>query len=124
MAVRMTDKQRRGKEALEAAQRAGLSLSDYAQRHGLVVRELYDAIAGLRARGVLPRSPRAHQRASRFLPVRVVSAAAVPEAPRSTPRGGMVCRLVHAGGWVIECGEWPAAAWLSAVLAGRRDAAT
>jgi len=36
---------------------------------------------------------------------------------------GMVCRLVCAQGWAIECGEWPPPSWLSAVLPGRRDAA-
>ena len=38
-------------------------------------------------------------------------------------RSGMVCRLVCAQGWAIECGEWPPPSWLSAVLPGRRDAA-
>jgi hypothetical protein len=122
MTVRMTDKQRRGMEALEAAQGAGLSLSEYAKVHGLVVRELYDGIAALRKRGVLPKSARGPKRVSRFVPVQVVSSA-VAMPSRSPIRGGMVCRLIHANGLVIECGEWPPAAWLAAVLQGSRDAA-
>jgi hypothetical protein len=110
-------------EALEAAQGAGLSLSEYAKVHGLVVRELYDGIAALRKRGVLPKSPRAHKRVSRFVPVQVVSSP-VTMPSRVPPRSGMVCRLVHANGLVIECGEWPPAAWLAAVLQGSRDAAS
>jgi len=39
-------------------------------------------------------------------------------------RSGMVCRLVHAAGFVIECGEWPPAAWLLSLASGQRDAAT
>jgi hypothetical protein len=73
MRSRMTEKQGRGIEALEAAQQAGLSLSAYAKAHGLVVRELYDGIAALRRRGVLAKAPRAPRRASRFVPVQVVS---------------------------------------------------
>lgn len=127
MAVKMTEKQRRAVEAVAAAERAGLSLQDYAQARGLAVRELYDAIAGLRRRGVLPRSSRARVRkrhSSGFLPVRVVAAAPMPAASPGSPRGGLVCRLVHASGFVLECGEWPPAPWLVAVASGWRDAAS
>jgi hypothetical protein len=40
-----------------------------------------------------------------------------------TPRTGMICRVLHASGLVIECGEWPPAGWLLSLSAGRRDAA-
>jgi hypothetical protein len=121
----LTEKQRRGLEALEAARRAGKTLSEYAKAHGLVVRELYDAVAGLRKRGVVPTTDRPRKRKSRFMAVQVLSAIArSPSVTRAPPQSGMVCRLVHVGGLVIECGEWPPPAWLSAVLAERRDAAS
>ena len=121
----LTDKQRRGMEALEAARRAGMTLSDYAKTQGLKVRELYDAVAGLRQRGVLPATERARKRKSGFMAVQVVSSTPPPaEVARSGPPVGMVCRLVHVGGFVIECGEWPPPAWLRAVLVERRDAAS
>ena len=51
----MTQKQRVAVEAMEAAQRAGVPLSDYAKAKGLELRPVYDAIAALRRRGALPR---------------------------------------------------------------------
>ena len=116
MTETLTEKQRVAVEALEGAQRAGVPLSDYAKVKGLELRPVYDAIATLRRRGVLPRSDRPRKRKSKFVAVRVRSS---PIAVRS----GMVCRLVCAQGWAIECGEWPPPSWLSAVLLGRRDAA-
>ena len=125
MATReMTAKQRVAVEAQAAARGAGVSLVEYAHRHGLVVRELYDAIAALRRRGALPRPassrPRRARSAERFLPVRVVNP---PTIAMSTARGGAVCRLVHASGMALECAQWPPVEWLNAVWGVRRDAA-
>jgi hypothetical protein len=123
MSETMTEKQRVAVEALEAARRAGVPLSDYAKAKGLELRPVYDAIAALRRRGALPGSDRPRKRKSRFVAVRVTSSpAAVREIARA-PRSGSVCRLVFAQGWAIECGEWPAPSWVAAVLAGREDAA-
>ena|SRR5579863_4064705 len=119
----LTQKQREAVEALEDARRAGVPLSDYAKAKGLELRPVYDAIATLRRRGVLPRSDRPRKRKSRFVAVRVRnSPTAVTEIERAS-RSGLVCRLVCAQGWAIECGEWPPPSWVSAVLAGRGDAA-
>jgi hypothetical protein len=119
----LTQKQREAVEALEGARRAGVPLSNYAKAKGLELRPVYDAIATLRRRGVLPRSDRPHKRKSRFVAVRVRSSpAAMTEIERAS-RSGLVCRLVCAQGWAIECGEWPAPSWVSAVVAGRGDAA-
>jgi hypothetical protein len=119
----LTEKQRVAVDAVEGARRAGVPLSDYAKAKGLELRPVYDAIATLRRRGVLPRSDRARKRKSRFVAVRVRSSSVpVPTVERAV-RGGLVCRLVCAQGWTIECGEWPPPSWLSAVLPGRPDAA-
>ena len=123
MSEAMTEKQRVAVEALEGAHRAGVPLSDYAKAKGLELRPVYDAIAALRRRGALPGSDRPRKRKSRFVAVRVRnSPAPVTELARA-PRSGLVCRLVCAHGWAIECGEWPAPSWVSAVLSGRGDAA-
>ena len=123
MTETLTEKQRVAVEALEGARRAGVPLSDYAKAKGLELRPVYDAIATLRRRGVLPGSDRPRKRKSKFVAVRVRSSpAAESEIARAT-RSGMVCRLVCAQGWAIECGEWPAPSWVSAVLSGRGDAA-
>ena len=108
---------------MEGARRAGVPLSDYAKAKGLATRPVYDAIAALRRRGALPGTDRPRKRKSKFVAVRVTSSpVAVAEGGRAS-RTGLVCRLVCAPGWVIECGEWPPPSWLSAVLPGRRDAA-
>ncbi len=122
--AKLTEKQRRAMEALEAARKAGMSLSDYAKAEGLAIRELYDAIAALRRRGVLPATDRPRPRKRPFLAVQVVNAAKrVPVMAQPAPRSGMVCRLVQAGGLVIECGEWPPAGWVAALIRDCRDAA-
>jgi len=83
-------------------------LSDYAKAKGLELRPVYDAIAALRRRGALPGTDRPRKRKSKFVAVRVTSSpVAVAEVARAS-RTGLVCRLVCAPGWAIECGEWPA----------------
>jgi len=112
----LTDKQRAALEALQAARAAGQGLCAYARAHGLNARQLHDAVAQLRRRGVLPLAGRVAQDASAFVAVRVV------DTP-PTPRTGMVCRVLHPSGLVVECGEWPPAGWLLSLTAGRPDAA-
>jgi hypothetical protein len=119
----MTAKQRVAVEAQAAAREAGMSLSDYARVNGLVLRQLYDALAALRRREALPGAAvRSRQRRSRdaFLPVHVVErpALAIPT------RGATVCRLVHASGIALECGAWRPVEWLRAVWGARSDAAS
>jgi hypothetical protein len=115
----LTQKQREAVEALEGARRAGVSLSDYAKAKGLELRPVYDAIAALRRRGALPPADRPRKRKSRFVAVRVTSS----PAPTAAVGSGLVCRLLRSDGCAIECGEWPEAKWVAAVLAGRKDAA-
>jgi hypothetical protein len=72
-----------------------------------------------RAFGPLPRrKTRKPRKTGAFVPVRVVGAA-------PTPKGTLVtCRLVHPGGWVLECDGLPPATWIAAVLAGEAHAAS
>jgi len=123
MTETLTEKQRVAVETLEGARRAGVPLSDYAKAKGLATRPVYDAIAALRRRGALPGTDRPRKRKSKFVAVRVMSSSAPVTEVAPAGRSGLVCRLVCAQGWAIECGEWPAPSWVSAVLAGRRDAA-
>jgi transposase-like protein len=122
----LSDKQRIALEALQAARAAGQGLCAYARTHGLNERQLHDAVAQLRRRGVLPPVERAGRPPSAFVAVRVVDSA--PAAMRvtapPTPRTGMVCRVLHPSGLAIECGEWPPTGWLLSLTAGRRDAAS
>jgi hypothetical protein len=116
----MTEKQRVAVEAQEGARREGVSLVAYAQAKGLVIRELYDSLACLRRKGLLPKLAR--KTATRFVSVRVQPG---PDAtPTVRPAGGVLCRILHRGGYLIECTQWPPPAWISAVMAGSADAAT
>ena len=116
----MTEKQRLAMEALQGARREGKALSEYAKAHGLSIWELYNALSCLRRKGVLPRSDRSTKAGGRFVAVRVVPERPIPAPPSS----GMICRLVHRGGYVIECAQWPPPSWLAALSRESSDAAT
>jgi hypothetical protein len=121
MASGLTDKQRIAMAALQAARASGMGLSAYARGHGLNGRQVHDSISALRRRGALPPTERPRSRKAAFVAVRVVNP--TRPSPTMSLRVGMVCRLIHAGGLVIECGEWPPATWLLSLASGQRDAA-
>ncbi len=123
MTETLTEKQRVAMEALEGARRAAVPLSDYAKAKGLELRPVYDAIAALRRRGALPGTDRPRKRKSKFVAVQLRNSPIPIAEVGPAERRGIVCRLVCAPGWAIECGEWPPPSWVSAVLAGRGDAA-
>jgi predicted trehalose synthase len=122
-AAEMTDKQRRALEAMEAARQQGCSLTEYAKTQGLAVRELYDALAALRRKGVLPKP--AGRSKSKFVSVRVAPASA-SMMPTSRPLAvsSVLCRIVHATGYAIECMQWPPPSWVAALSSGSTDAAS
>ncbi|MEJ0036710.1 MAG: hypothetical protein WDO68_11575 [Gammaproteobacteria bacterium] len=119
-ATEMTEKQRRAVEAMEGARNEGISLNDYAKARGLAIRELYDAIGGLRRKGLLAQAAKRTRR-SKFVAVRIAPEQGMPEA--STTMSSPVCRVVQPGR-VIECLQWPPPSWLAAVSPGSADAAS
>jgi hypothetical protein len=102
-----TEKQRQAIEAMEGARGEGLALSNYAAAHGLNVRELYDAIACLRRKGLLPK-PMKKQK-SKFVAVRLVAPSEPAQAVPSRSTGGVLCRIVCQRGPIIECTQGPTA---------------
>jgi hypothetical protein len=125
MTETLTEKQRVAMEALEGAQRAGMPLSDYAKSNGLELRPVYDAIAALRRRGALPKPERTRKRRAKgdFVAIRVSDTAAVAREIAHVGRDELVCRLVGADGWTIECRQWPRPQWVATLLSGEKDAA-
>lgn len=115
----LTAWQRQSVECLEASRREGVALSAYVRGRGLNERAVYDAIARLRRRGVLPR-PRAAT--SAFLALQVVEPEAAPVVA-STPTTGLLC-TVRCWGLQIDCAQWPPAAWLASLTSGLADAAS
>jgi hypothetical protein len=124
MEKELTELQRKAMAALQAARAAGVGLSAYGRANGLNVRQLHDAVTGLRKRGLIPATKRAQRRSGAFVAVKVVDLPSRGPDVARAPRVGMVCRLVHVAGLVIECGEWPPAAWLQSLVWGHRDAAS
>jgi hypothetical protein len=119
MTVKLTDRQRQALEHVERAGNAGMKLSQYLRTQGIGLRPIYDALAATRRKGVVASASTAFvaRRAdSPFVEVRMAS-------PPTLPRSAVVCRVLIGGVAVIECGEWPPAAWLSSVLGCRADAA-
>jgi hypothetical protein len=114
----LTDKQRQVLAHVERARSQGTPLSEYAKAQGVSARVIYDGMAALRRKGVLPGSRPSSK--SGFVAVRVASG--VVPVMHTAPRGTMLCRVVL-GKTVIECAEWPPPAWVVA-LTGRVDAAT
>ena len=96
-----------------------MRLSDYARVHGVGIRAIYDSMAALRKKGML--APPATRDKSAFVAVRVTPA--MQGAPVATiASAGLVCRL-RIGMAVIECAQWPPAAWVATLAAGPADAA-
>lgn len=64
----LTEMQAQAIECLEGARSAGVALSEHVRSRGLNLRGIYDAIAQLRRRGIVPPAPRREKR--RVAPVR------------------------------------------------------
>jgi hypothetical protein len=120
----LTEREQQALEHMRKAQELGTTLKEYASRFGLDVQKLYQLRKPLVRKGALgpvhspAKEPHSANKASAFLPVRIVSSA---PAASSTP---VACRLLHPSGWVVECGGFPPASWMAAVLAGGTHAAT
>jgi len=119
----LTEREQQALEHMRKAQELGITLKEYASRFGLDVQQLYQLRRPLVRKGAFApsrsqaREPRRADKASAFLPVRIVPSGA---ALGGTP---VTCRLVHPSGWVLECGGFPPASWMAAVLAGGAHAA-
>jgi hypothetical protein len=119
----LTEREQQALEHMRKAQELGLTLKEYAARNGLDVQMLYQLRKPLVRKGALGPVRQASQevptaqKASAFLPVRVLPAAPGPSGT------AMACRLVHPSGWVLECDGLPPPTWVIAVLGGGGHAA-
>jgi hypothetical protein len=114
----LTEREQQALEHMRKAQEMGATLKEYASRFGLDVQQLYQLRKPLVRKGALgpawgkAKEPSRADKAGAFLPVRIVSSVS---AAGGTP---VACRLVHPSGWVFECGGFPPASWMAAILAG------
>ena len=93
---------------------------------GLNPFSLYSMRRQMRRKGILPparqtvtgagaKERRGSSAPARFVAVRVVE----PTVPAAVAPAGLVCRLRHPSGWMIECGSWPESNWISALVGMR-----
>jgi hypothetical protein len=118
----LTAQEQQALDQMRQAQEQGSTLKELAATLGLEVRHLYEIRRRLVRKGAFGPLPRGKTRKPRktgaFVPVRVV-----PAAP-TTKDTSVTCRLVHPGGWVLECDGLPPATWIAAVLSGEAHAAS
>ena len=119
----LTEREQQALEHMRKAQELGMTLKAYASKFGVDVQQLSQLRKPLVRKGALgptrspAQEPRTTDKASAFLPVRIVSSGS---APGSTE---VACRLVHPSGWVLECGGLPPASWMAAIVGGGAHAA-
>lgn len=105
-------------ERVQEAASEGMSLRDYYRAHGLSVTMLYKVRRRLVQKGLLPplrQSAGTSEVAGKLVQVRLADA--MEEAEVAVP--GLVCRVHHPSGWLIECGEWPDPRWLAGLMGER-----
>ena len=122
---KLTARERGYLEHVRRAKERGLSVAKYCAELGIKPRALYSTRRDMVRKGLLarvrpPKPDRSDSRktpSSKFASVRV----AAPILPTADD-GGVLCRVRHPKGCVLELGQWPAAAWMREVLEGRDDA--
>lgn len=118
----LTEREQQALQQMREAQEHGSTLKAYAAKIGRDVGQLYDLRRRLVRKGAfgpLPhRKSRKSEKASAFVPVRVLPGTTAPINTATT------CRLLHPSGWVLECDGLPPAAWIAVVLSGGAHAAS
>jgi hypothetical protein len=110
----LTPSEQRWLRHLRRAEKQGVTLVDYARSAGVKVGSLYEARHTIARKGVQMRgafSENSPRTSAEFITVQV-EPSPVPAA--GEPR----CRLRHPSGWVLECTDWPTAAWVAQILGG------
>lgn len=104
----LSERERALLEHLRQAREQGKSFSQYCREQDLSINQWYWVKRELMRKGVIAgRGKATTQKRAGFVPVRMVPSASA-----------VACRLSHPSGWVIECGSFPQAQWLTALLSG------
>jgi hypothetical protein len=112
--VELSEKERACLEHLRQAREQGKSFSQYCREQDLSHNQWYWVKRELVRKGVIAGKGKENGNAkgqgakpAGFVPVRL-----------SPPAAAVVCRVSHPSGWVMECGSFPQAQWLAALLSG------
>ncbi len=122
----LTAGERRYLEHVRQARSQGVGLSQYCRSVGLNPFSLYSMRRQMRRKGLLPpaqqtdraaggKEPHGNAVPGHFVAVRVVE----PAVPAAAAATGLVCRLRHPSGWMIECGSWLESRSVSALVGVR-----
>lgn len=109
----LTAGERRYLEHVRQARSQGKGLSQYCRSVGLNLFSLYSMRRQMRRKGILPPAPQsatavgAKESRGSAVPARFVAVRVVEPAVPAAASAGLVCRLRHSSGWMIECGSWP-----------------
>lgn len=112
----LSEKERACLEHLRQAAEQGKSFSQYCREQDLSFNQWYWVKREMLRKGVIAEAGKAKAKTKArgtgakpagFVPVRV-----------SATAGAVVCRVCHPSGWVLECGSFPQAQWLAALLSG------
>jgi hypothetical protein len=113
----LTDRERECVKHIRQARERGMSFAEYCRstglkanewhgvRHGMVKKKLLPPVPGSR-----PKPVRSGGKPARFIPVRVESSSGTGSSI------GMLCRVRHPSGWIIECASWPELSWMRGLL--------
>jgi len=105
---KLTDRERECLKHIRQARERGMSFAEYCcsagrkanewhgVRHGMVKKKLLPPGSGAR-----PKSVRSRRKPVGFIPVRVESSSGIGSSI------GMLCRVRHPSGCIIECASWP-----------------
>jgi hypothetical protein len=110
--VELSEKERACLEHLRQAREQGKSFSQYCREQNLSHNQWYWVKREMVRKGVMAGRGEAKAKGqgatpAGFVPVRL-----------SPPAAPVVCRVSHPSGWVMECGSFPQAQWLAALLSG------
>lgn len=122
MAAVLTERQQKCLEYDRQARERGVSFAALCRSLDLNLNSWYSirltlvrkGVIGGRRKVVAPEAAKEAATASGFAAVRIVPPAAA----------GMICRIRHPSGWVIECASWPEGTWMAAVFAAGERAAS
>jgi len=108
----LSEKERACLEHLCQARAQGKSFSQYCREQDLSHDQWYWVKREMVRKGVMAGRDKAKVKGpgakpAGFVPVRL-----------SPPAAAVVCRVCHPSGWVMECGSFPQAQWLAALLSG------
>ena len=117
MLDKLKEIERAGVEHIRQAQVLGVSLAEYCRSFDLDLGKWYRVKQALSRKGITVTATSvalAGEKPPEFARVKIVPP---PAAVATSP---VACRLLHPSGWIVECGSFPQAAWLVAVLSGPR----